>query len=201
MFYYLEGKLYMPDTGTAVIDCAGVGYKLSVSGTTRQQIAQKIGQTVRLYTYLSVREDAMELFGFADEEEQAAFEQLIGVSGVGPKAAIAILSALTVERLQKAVLTGDQKAISAAQGVGPKIAARVVLELKDKLAKALGVNADDLPAASGSGGAQSVEDALTALMVLGYTRSEAASALKKINTAGKTTEDLIREGLVLLSKA
>lgn len=201
MFYYLEGKLYMPDASTAVIDCGGVGYKLTVSGTTRQQIASKQGQTVRLYTYLSVREDAMELFGFADEQEQAAFEQLIGVSGVGPKAAIAILSALTVERLQQAVLTGDVKIIATAQGVGSKIAARVVLELKDKLAKALGVNADDLPAVSGGGGAQSVEDALTALMVLGYTRSEATSALKKINTAGKSTEDLIREGLVLLSKA
>ena len=199
MFYYLEGRLYMPDASTAVIDCGGVGYKLTVSGSTRQAIGSKAGQTVRLFTYLSVREDAMELFGFADEQEQAAFEQLISVSGVGPKAAVAILSALTVERLQKAVLTGDAKTIATAQGVGAKIAARVVLELKDKLAKALGMSADDLPDVSEGGGGD-LGDALNALMVLGYTRNEATAALKKISTAGKSTEDLIREGLMILSK-
>ena len=200
MFYYLEGKLFLPDFATAVIDCGGVGYKLTVSGTTRSAIATKSGQTVRLYTYLSVREDAMELFGFCDEEELTAFTQLISVSGVGPKAAIAILSVLTAERLNKAVLTGDVKAISAAQGVGAKIAARIVLELKDKLAKALGMNAEDLPAVSDGGGAQALSDALNALMVLGYTRGEAGAALKKINPAGKSTEDLIKEGLMLLAK-
>lgn len=198
MFYYLEGKLFLPAMNTAVIDCGGVGYKLTVSGSTRQQICTKIGQTVRLYTYLSVREDAMELFGFADEQEQTAYEQLISVSGVGAKAAIAILSALTVERLNKAILTGDVKAISTAQGVGNKIAARVVLELKDKLAKALGMNAEELSALPDSG--QDLGDALNALMVLGYTRGEATAALKKISTVGKNTEELIREGLKILSK-
>lgn len=202
MFYYLEGKLFLPDLATAVVDCGGVGYRLTISGTTRSAIATKSGQTVRLYTYLSVREDAMELFGFADETELAAFTQLISVSGVGPKAAIAILSVLTAERLNKAVLTGDVKAISAAQGVGAKIAARIVLELKDKLAKALGVSAEDLPVASDgkANGAEALSDALNALMVLGYTRGEATAALKKVNPAGKSTEDLIKEGLMLLAK-
>jgi Holliday junction DNA helicase RuvA len=200
MFYYLEGKLLLPDLTTAVIDCGGVGYKLTVSGTTRSAIATKSGQIVRLYTYLSVREDAMELFGFSDEEELTAFTQLISVSGVGPKAAVAILSVLTAERLNKAVLTGDVKAISAAQGVGAKIAARIVLELKDKLAKALGVSAEELPAVPDGGGAQALSDAMNALMVLGYTRAEASAALKKINPAGKSTEDLIKEGLMLLAK-
>lgn len=199
MYYYLEGTLMLPEPGTAVIDCGGVGYKLTVSGTTRTEISSKVGKTVRLYTVLSVREDAMELFGFADQTEKAAFEQLISVSGVGPKAAVSILSALSVERLNKAVLTGDVKAISSAQGVGAKIAARVVLELKDKLAKALGISAEDLPEAS-DGGVQNIGDALNALMVLGYTRAEATAALKKVSTAGKSTEDLIKEGLMLLSK-
>lgn len=201
MFYYLEGKLFLPDLATAVIDCGGVGYRLTVSGTTRSAIATKGGQTVRLYTYLSVREDAMELFGFFEEEELTAFTQLISVSGVGPKAAIAILSVLTAERLNKAVLTGDVKAISAAQGVGAKIAARIVLELKDKLAKALGVSAEDLPTVpDGNSGAEALSDALNALMVLGYTRGEATAALKKVNPAGKSTEELIKAGLMLLAK-
>lgn len=200
MFYYLEGTLFLPEYSTAVVDCGGVGYKLTISASTRSEIQSKVGKTVRLYTYLSVREDAMELFGFATEQEKTAYELLIGVSGIGPKAAVAILSALTVERLQKAVLTGDVKAIAQANGVGNKTAARVVLELKDKMAKELGVSADDLPDTVDAG-EQNVGDVLNALMVLGYTRTEATAALRKMNVAGKSTEELIREGLKLLSKA
>lgn len=199
MFYYLEGKLLLPEMNTAVIDCGGVGYRLTVSGSTRQEISSKVGQTVRLYTVLSVREDAMELYGFSTEEERLAYEQLTSVSGVGPKAAISILSALTVERLNKAVLTGDVKSIATAQGVGNKTAARVILELKDHLAKVLGMKAEDLPDVPNGG--QDLGDALNALMVLGYTRAEATAALRKIKTAGKSTEELIKEGLKILSKA
>ena len=199
MFYYLEGKLLLPEMNTAVIDCGGVGYRLTVSGSTRQEISSKVGQTVRLYTVLSVREDAMELYGFSTEEEILYYEQLTSVSGVGPKAAISILSALTVERLNKAVLTGDVKSIATAQGVGNKTAARVILELKDHLAKVLGMKAEDLPDVPDGG--QDLGDALNALMVLGYTRAEATAALRKIKTAGKSTEELIKEGLKILSKA
>lgn len=199
MFYYLEGKLLLPEMNTAVIDCGGVGYRLTVSGSTRQEISSKVGQTVRLYTVLSVREDAMELYGFSTEEERLAYEQLTSVSGVGPKAAISILSALTVERLNKAVLTGDVKSIATAQGVGNKTAARVILELKDHLAKVLGMKAEDLPDVPDGG--QDLGDALNALMVLGYTRAEATAALRKIKTAGKSIEELIKEGLKILSKA
>lgn len=199
MFYYLEGKLLLPEMNTAVIDCGGVGYRLTVSGSTRQEISSKVGQTVRLYTVLSVREDAMELYGFSTEEERLAYEQLTSASGVGPKAAISILSALTVERLNKAVLTGDVKSIATAQGVGNKTAARVILELKDHLAKVLGMKAEDLPDVPDGG--QDLGDALNALMVLGYTRAEATAALRKIKTAGKSTEELIKEGLKILSKA
>ena len=199
MFYYLEGKLLLPEMNTAVIDCGGVGYRLTVSGSTRQEISSKVGQTERLYTVLSVREDAMELYGFSTEEERLAYEQLTSVSGVGPKAAISILSALTVERLNKAVLTGNVKSIATAQGVGNKTAARVILELKDHLAKVLGMKAEDLPDVPDGG--QDLGDALNALMVLGYTRAEATAALRKIKTAGKSTEELIKEGLKILSKA
>ena len=199
MFYYLEGKLLLPEMNTAVIDCGGVGYRLTVNGSTRQEISSKVGQTVRLYTVLSVREDAMELYGFSTEEERLAYEQLTSVSGVGPKAAISILSALTVERLNKAVLTGNVKSIATAQGVGNKTAARVILELKDHLAKVLGMKAEDLPDVPDGG--QDLGDALNALMVLGYTRAEATAALRKIKTAGKSTEELIKEGLKILSKA
>ena len=199
MFYYLEGKLLLPEMITAVIDCGGVGYRLTVSGSTRQEISSKVCQTVRLYTVLSVREDAMELYGFSTEEERLAYEQLTSVSGVGPKAAISILSALTVERLNKAVLTGDVKSIATAQGVGNKTAARVILELKDHLAKVLGMKAEDLPDVPAGG--QDLGDALNALMVLGYNRAEATAALRKIKTAGKSTEELIKEGLKILSKA
>ncbi len=199
MFYYLEGKLLLPEMNTAVVDCGGVGYRLTISGSTRQEILSKAGQTVRLYTVLSVREDAMELYGFSTEEEKLAYEQLTSVSGVGSKAAISILSALTVERLNKAVLTGDVKSIATAQGVGNKTAARVILELKDRLAKVLGVKTEDLPDVPDGG--QDIGDALNALMVLGYTRAEATAALRKIKTTGKSTEELIKEGLKILSKA
>lgn len=141
----------------------------------------------------------MELYGFSTEEERLAYEQLTSVSGVGPKAAISILSALTVERLNKAVLTGNVKSIATAQGVGNKTAARVILELKDHLAKVLGMKAEDLPDVPDGG--QDLGDALNALMVLGYTRAEATAALRKIKTAGKSTEELIKEGLKILSKA
>ena len=199
MFYYVKGLVAHTAPFLAVIDCGGVGYRLTVSGSTRQEISSKVGQTVRLYTVLSVREDAMELYGFSTEEERLAYEQLTSVSGVGPKAAISILSALTVERLNKAVLTGDVKSIATAQGVGNKTAARVILELKDHLAKVLGMKAEDLPDVPDGG--QDLGDALNALMVLGYTRAEATAALRKIKTAGKSTEELIKEGLKILSKA
>ena len=138
MFYYLSGMLAMASVNTAVVDCGGVGYMLTVSGKTVTSLHAKVGAQVKLYTHMSVREDAVELFGFADEEELSVFKLLITVSGIGPKAAIAILTALTPAELNIAVAAGDAKRISGAQGVGGKTAARVILELKDKLPKLLG---------------------------------------------------------------
>ena len=162
-----------------------------------------MGKTVKIYTYLSVREDAMELFGFATEEEKRAYELLIGVSGIGPKAAISILSALTVKNLTFAILSGDVKSISSANGVGAKTAARVVLELKDKIGKEFPdamQKIDDEPADVGGALTESavMDEARDVLLTLGYTRAEIQSALKGVKA--KDTDSCVREALRKLMK-
>lgn len=133
MYYYVNGTVAEIDAGLAVIDCSGVGYACATTNYTLSQL--KKGAPAKLYTYLNVREDAMELFGFADQSELRSFKLLIGVSGVGPRAALSILSAVTPQQLALAVVTEDEKALTAANGIGKKIAQRVILELKDKLAR------------------------------------------------------------------
>ena len=125
MFYYLNGKLALAEPNTAVLDCGGVGYRLTVSGSTLGHLAGKLNAEVRLYTYLAVREDGIELFGFFELAERHAFEMLLGVSGVGPKAAISVLTLLSPAALSVAVATEDKKTISKASGIGPKTAARI----------------------------------------------------------------------------
>lgn len=203
MFYYLNGILSLPEPSIAVIDCGGVGYKLTISASTLQKLAGKEGNTVRLYTHLDVKEDAMELYGFHDETEQRTFRLLITVSGVGPKAAISILSALTPQKLTVAIASGDTKAITAANGVGKKIAERIILELKDKLGSGgadaeNGMNDAALPSITADG--DTVSDALNALLVLGYTRSEATGAIRRLDTKGKNVEDIVRGALGLLMR-
>ncbi len=206
MIHCLTGELiYLDALGyTAVIDCCGVGYRVMITANTLTKIGASEGQTIRLFTYLQIREDAVELYGFSDTEELAMFRLLITVSGVGPKAAMSILSILTPEGLAVAVGAEDAKAISRAPGVGGKTAARVVLELKDKLAKLYpahaGIPESAAPAASRAGGNTSkLSDARDALLVLGYSRSEVASALGKCDTSGEV-EDMIRDALALLMK-
>ncbi len=182
MFYYLKGELVLTEPSVAVIDCGGVGYKLTISKNTLSHLS-RLGETICLYTYFYVREEAVELLGFYSTEELAAFKLLISVSGIGPKAAMAVLSVLTPEKFALAVTTGDAKAISKAQGVGSKMAARVVLELKDKVAKEF--SAEIAAAEPEMSDAEetvlgNVDEAITALMVLGYTRQEAQAALKGI---------------------
>ncbi|MEI3142670.1 MAG: Holliday junction branch migration protein RuvA [Oscillospiraceae bacterium] len=133
MFYYLNGTVAEIAAGLAVIDCGGVGYACATTNYTLSQL--KKGERARLYTYLHVREDIFELYGFASQQELNSFKMLIGVSGVGPKAALAILSATTPQNLALSIVTEDEKALTAAQGIGKKIAQRIILELKDKLAK------------------------------------------------------------------
>ena len=200
MFYYLQGKLNLPNPGTAVVDCGGVGYRLTVSGSTYSSlVALPTDSLVKLYTHLSVREDAHELFGFYREEELDAFRLLITVSGIGPKAGLAILSALTVEQLVTAVTSDDPRAISAAPGVGAKTAARVILELGEKITT-LGITAEAAAAtAPASKKTDELADARNALVSLGYSRSEAAAALSKVEAKGLSLEEIVWEALKQIS--
>ena len=207
MFYYIKGTLAHLEAGVAVVDVGGVGYKLTVSGTTYNAMppsrSVKEPPVVCLYTYLAVREDGIELFGFATEHELASFKLLITVSGVGPKAAMSILSLLTPEQFALAVCTDDKKTISRANGIGPKTAARIILELKDKLLKetdtsSFGSTVATAPASAGSRSKQS--EAIDALIVLGYTRAVAMNAIKDIDLEHTELEEIIRLSLKKLMK-
>lgn len=196
MYYYLNGTLVTLFGTYAAIDCGGVCYKLTVSNNTYSSLAKHLGKSAKLYTYLSVREDAMELFGFYSEDELAAFTKLITVSGVGPKAAISILSTLSVDRLISAIANNDPKAISMSPGVGLKTAQKIILDLKDKMKidSIEGVE-DTAPSASTA----SFSEAVDTLIVLGYTRSEAVSAVKSCDPS-MSLEDVIKSALKKLSK-
>lgn len=207
MFYYLNGKLTVLENTIAVIDVGGVGYKLTISGTTHDSLpAPKLNpteaQTVKLFTYLAVREDDIELFGFYSGEELSAFKMLISVSGVGPKAAMAILTLLTPEKFALAVCSEDTKTLSKASGVGAKTAARIVLELKDKLTKesASVISSGKSSLEFADAPKNRLSEAQDALVVLGYSRSEAVTVLKSIDTAGLELEDIIRIALKKLMK-
>ncbi len=183
MFYSVRGKLIHTTTTCAVVECGGVGYNCQTTMNTLKQI--KLGSEVMLYTYLNVREDAMELFGFATKTELETFKTLISVSGVGPKAGLAILSELSPEQVAMAIATDDIKTITRAQGVGKKLAQRVILELKDKLAKSLGT-ADGIPVASAAAAATvsgNVPKAIEALGVLGYTPADVSPVLAAFDSS------------------
>ena len=208
MFYYIKGKLAHLDPTYAVVDAGGVGYKLTISASTHSQMPphRSVSEApeVTLYSYMAVREDGIELFGFATEEELDSFKMLITVSGVGPKAAISILSLLSPQKLALAICTDDKKTISKANGIGPKTAARIVLELKDKLKKVTVLDGDDAVLADGldmmSGNSDKRSDAISALTVLGYTRSEAESVIRKIDISSLEVDDIIREALKKLMR-
>lgn len=207
MFFYINGQLTHLENGFAVLDVGGVGYKLTVSGTTADSLPPRSHTnppTVKLFTYLAVREDDMELFGFATQTELATFKMLLSVSGVGPKAAMSILTLLTPEKFALAVCTDDRKTIAKANGIGPKTAARVILELKDKMLKESGGAIPDVPAIGGTAatpaGRGKLQEAVDALVVLGYSRAEALSALKDIDTSALELEEVIRRALKKLMK-
>lgn len=196
MYYYVSGQVAHVEPYLAVIDCGGVGYACRTTAYTISQI--KKGDRAKLFTYLSVREDAMDLYGFFSQEELKLFQQLISVSGVGPKAALAILSSSTPANLAMSIITGDEKTLTRAPGVGKKIAQRVILELKDKLAKGQTVSAS---------GENITMDAVTiipqnklseasaALAVLGYSQAEINVALKGVDVDGQSLEQVIRMAL------
>ena len=200
MFYSITGKIVYIDTQSVAIETGGIAFRCSTTLTTLKRIGEK-GNTATLYTYLNVREDALDLFGFADEQELECFKLLIGVSGVGPKAALAILSELTPDKLALCLATGDSKAITRAPGVGPKLAQRVVLELKDKLAKGLELSAvtPEIEAAGIAAAEGSAAEAVSALTMLGYSQSEAAAAVAKLD-ASLSVEDMIRQALKTLAR-
>jgi len=194
MFYYLSGTVAEIEANLAVIDCGGVGYACSTTNYTLSQLRK--GERAKLFTYMNVREDAVDLFGFASQSELHTFKMLLGVSGVGPKAALSILSSTTPDNLAMSVVMGDEKALMAAPGIGKKIAQRIILELKDKLAKEqqsggfdVGVN---LPSAHSNSKAG---EASAALAVLGYGSQDIAAALRGIDMDNLPLEEIIRQAL------
>ena len=200
MFYYVNGTVTELEAGLAVIDCGGVGYACATTNYTLSQL--KKGERAKLYTYMNVREDAVDLFGFSSQSELHSFKLLLGVSGVGPKAALAILSTNTPANLAMAVVMGDEKALTAAPGIGKKIAQRIILELKDKLAKEQASFGPD------TGGSvpltvlpnDKAKEAGAALAVLGYSGSEVAAALKGIDIDTLPLEEIIRQALKRMVK-
>lgn len=201
MFYYVEGCVTLLEQGLAVIDCGGVGYACYASQNTVG--ALKIGQTVRLFTYLHVREGIFDLFGFTEQDELNCFKMLIGVSGVGPKAALAILSVASPSQLALAIITEDAKLLTQAPGIGKKISQRIILELRDKMSKGqLGgaAAAAAEPVAISSGGqVNHRQEAVAALMVLGYSQAEAFSAMEGLAADTMAAEDIIRHCLKKLA--
>ena len=200
MFYYLDGTIAEILPYMAVVDCGGVGYACKTTNNTLAHL--KKGQRSRIYTYLHVGDGIFELYGFATQNELNSFRQLIGVSGVGPKAALAILSSSTPESLAKAVITGDEKALTAAPGIGKKIAQRIILELKDKLQKETAGGLDLTSAGAAAAGAvtSKAAEAAAALAVLGYSAQETAMALKGIDTEQLSLEEIIRQSLKKMVK-
>ena len=198
MLYSVRGKLIHMTSSTAVVECGGVGFDCQTTLNTLKTL--RMGSEVRLFTYLNVREDAMELFGFATKTELQTFKSLIGVSGVGPKAGLAVLSELSPEQVAMAIATDDVKTITRAQGVGKKIAQRIILELKDKLAKSFAddgfANVAGVPAAAVSG---NVPKAIEALGVLGYTPSDVSGILATLD-GSLPVEQLISQTLRQLGR-
>ncbi len=210
MFYYINGKLTILKPDCAVLDCAGVGYLLSISTTTYNRLLKShtLGtdgitadeKPEKLFTYFAVKEDSQELFGFSDEEERSVFKLLITVSGIGPKGALSVLSALTPAEIAIACASDDAKAIAKANGIGLKTAQKVIIELKDKIAKTVTPSSEPVDTETGEVllTASNANDAISALVVLGYSKNEAAKAVKAAGNG--SVEELIRKALSLLMK-
>ena len=193
MIYYLSGPVTILEPGLAVIECAGVGYGCRVTAYTAGQL--KLNQNARLYISESIREDAHELFGFISKEEQRCYELLTSVNGVGPKAAMSILSSGGPQNFTLAVMTGDEKMLTAAQGVGKKIAQRIILELKDKLGgSSMELDFSGGPAVSAISSQGNAALAHAALQELGYSPAEINAALKGVDPTA-STEEMVRHAL------
>ena len=199
MLYYVSGPVAVLEPGLAVIDCGGVGYACRTTSHTLAAIRQ--GEKAKLFTHLNVREDALDLFGFSTEYELEWFKMLITVNGVGPKAALAILSELTVDEIALAISTKDAKSITRASGIGPKIAQRIILDLKDKVKSVIPdgeifENADRIGAVTEM---PNTSEAIAALTMLGYSQSDASVAVSKLEPT-LDVQSLIKQALKILSK-
>lgn len=199
MFYYLNGTVAHVEQNLAVIDVGGAGYACRTSLYSMADLT--VGAQAKLYTYLHVREDIFELYGFCEQEELNCFKMLLGISGVGPKAALSILSAVTPSQLALSIVTGDEKPLTAAVGVGKKMAQRIILELKDKMAK------EQINLSSGSASAipvsianDATSEAVAALAVLGYSQAEIDAALRSVDVSGLTVEEIIKKALAGLMR-
>ena len=197
MYYYVNGTVAEIEAGLAVIDCSGVGYACATTNYTLSQL--KKGERAKLYTYLNVREDAMEMFGFASQSELRSFKMLIGVSGVGPKAALSILSIMTPERIALAASSGDHKAFTKAAGVGPKLAQRITLELKDKVGKGLAAGTGFSGNVAAPAPSSAPAQAVAALVSLGYAPSDAAAAVARVDET-LSVQEIITIALRSLSR-
>ncbi len=199
MFYYLNGTVAHIEQNLAVIDVGGAGYACRTSLYSMADLT--VGAQAKLYTYLHVREDIFELYGFCEQEELNCFKMLLGISGVGPKAALSILSAVTPSQLALSIVTGDEKPLTAAVGVGKKMAQRIILELKDKMAK------EQINLSSGAGSVapiavsnDAVSEAVAALAVLGYSQAEIDAVLRGADVSNLTVEEIIKKALAGLMR-
>ena len=200
MFYHLAGIVSELEPGLAVIECGGIGFACNVTMNTLSGL--RLGEKSKLYISEAIGESNFDLYGFLDKSERRCFEMLISVSGIGPKAALSILSHNTPEGLALAIMSGNEKALTVAPGIGKKIAQRVILELKDKVSKEMNSTQTQLPvmAPAAAGTSSAVNDALAGLSVLGYSSSEIAPVLKKLDTDVMTAEQIIKAVLKQMVK-
>lgn len=200
MFYYLRGQVALIELNLVVLDCGGVGF--SVNTTTNTISRLHVGEEARLFTHCVIREDAFDIYGFAQKQELETFKLLISVTGVGPKAALAILSSVTPDGLQMAVVTQNEKMLTAAPGVGKKIAQRILLELKDKMGAVteLDLSGDTSVTVAPIGPGSKATEAVQALQVLGYDQNAINAAMKGIDVEKLETQDIIKAALKAMMK-
>lgn len=197
MFSYIKGNLEVKNLNYVVIDVNGIGFKIFMSESAIQRL-EETGNNVKIYTHMNVKEDDISLYGFITSEELRMFELLIGVSGVGAKSAISMLSSITPSKFALAVISNDVKTLTKIPGIGPKSAQRIILELKDKLKTEEAIQTDNIELKTSIVENNKLEEAVQALKVLGYTRQEIESVLAKIEVNTLTVEDIIRKALSFL---
>ena len=198
MFYYINGTVAHMEEGLAVIDCGGVGFACHTTTTTLSRL--KKGETAKLFTHCNIKEDTFDIYGFYNNEELKSFQMLLGVTGVGPKVALSILSYTSPDRLSLAIMTGDEKALTQVQGVGKKMAQRIILELKDKLGSLMTEMDSSYEAVASVNTGGKAAEAAAALAALGYSASEAGAALKGIGVDTLPVEEIIRAALKKMMK-